>query len=82
MNKFDHEKLDVHEASIEWVVLADEIVSGLPKGRGYLADHLQRAAIVHVCLRLNLLDENRYEQSHTLLDRISAIRTKMVRSRR
>jgi four helix bundle protein len=45
MNGFDHEKLDVYEVAIEWVVLADEIVSDLPRGRGYLADQLQRAAL-------------------------------------
>ena len=44
MKKFNQEKLDVYEVALEWVVLADEIVSGLPKGRGYLTDQLQRAA--------------------------------------
>ena len=44
MNHFDHEKLDVYKAAIEFVIVADEIIGHLPKGRAYLADQLQRAA--------------------------------------
>jgi len=39
----DHEKLDVYQFAIRFVVLADEIVENLPRGRGYLADQLRRA---------------------------------------
>ena len=41
---FDHERLDVYSVAIDWVVLADDVVEQLPRGRGYLADQLQRAA--------------------------------------
>jgi len=41
---FDHEKLDVYKASIEFVILASEIIDHLPRGKSYLADQLQRAA--------------------------------------
>ncbi len=41
--KFDHEKLDVYKASIELVVLIDELIENLPRGRAYLVDQLQRA---------------------------------------
>ena len=44
MNAFDHERLDVYKAAIEWVALANEIVEDLPRGRAYLADQMQRAA--------------------------------------
>ena len=44
MGHFDHERLDVYQAGIEFVAKADEIVEQLPRGRGYLADQLQRAA--------------------------------------
>ena len=45
MNKyFDHEKLDVYRAAIAFVVLVDEMITNLPRGRAYLADQLQRAA--------------------------------------
>jgi len=40
---FDHEKLDVYKAAIEFVVLINSIVENLPRGRAYLADQLQRA---------------------------------------
>ena len=35
---FDHEKLDVYQLAIDFV-------ENLPRGRGYLADQLQRAAL-------------------------------------
>ena len=44
MNAFDHEKHDVYTAAIDFVSLANEVVEQLPRGRGYLADQLQRAA--------------------------------------
>ena len=43
MNYFDHEKLDVYQAAIELVILIDDVIKLLPKGRGHLADQLQRA---------------------------------------
>lgn len=43
MNCFDHEKLDVYQAAIALVVLIDEVVEHLPRGRAYLADQLLRA---------------------------------------
>jgi four helix bundle protein len=42
---FDHEKLDVYRVAIEFVAKANDIVEQLPRGRGYLADQLQRAAL-------------------------------------
>ena len=39
----DHEKLEVYRFAIRFVVLADEIVENLPRGRAYLADQLRRA---------------------------------------
>jgi four helix bundle protein len=41
---FDHEKLDVYKASIEFVILASEVIEHLPRGKSYLADQLQRSA--------------------------------------
>jgi four helix bundle protein len=43
MHNFDHEKLDVYQAAIEFVVLIDKIVEHFPRGRAYLADQLLRA---------------------------------------
>ena len=42
--QFDHEKLDVYGVAIDFVRLAYDVVEGLPRGRGYLADQLHRAA--------------------------------------
>ena len=41
----DHEKLDVYQVAVEFVIVADGIVEHLPRGRGYLSDQLQRAAL-------------------------------------
>jgi four helix bundle protein len=43
MQYFDHEKLDVYQTAIEFVVLIEPIVKQFPKGRAYLIDQLQRA---------------------------------------
>ena len=37
MNGFEHEKLDVYQVAIEFLVVADEIAISLPKGRAYMA---------------------------------------------
>lgn len=37
--------MDVYQIAIEFVVLADEIVEHLPRGRAYLSDQLHRAAL-------------------------------------
>jgi hypothetical protein len=47
MTDFDHEKLDVYVAAIDFVALADEIVEHLPRGRAYLADQLQGSFLSH-----------------------------------
>ena len=44
MKNFDHDRLDVYRAAIDFIGIADEVVERLPRGRGYLADQLQRAA--------------------------------------
>jgi four helix bundle protein len=41
---FEFEKLDVYQASLDFVVHADEIAEKLPRGRSYLRDQLRRAA--------------------------------------
>ena len=44
MRGFDHEKLDVYQAALDFVAVADGLIEGLPRGRAYLADQIQRAA--------------------------------------
>jgi len=44
MQQFDHEKLEVYQAAIRFVVLANDVVEALPRGRGYIGDQLSRAA--------------------------------------
>ena len=42
---FDHEKLDVYQTAIVFLSRANDVAENLPRGRGYLADQLQRAAL-------------------------------------
>jgi len=44
MKAFDHERLEVYQTAIRFVEVANDVVEQLPRGRGYLADQLQRAA--------------------------------------
>ena len=41
---FDHERLDVYQVAIKFVVAANDIVENLPRGRSHLADQHQRAS--------------------------------------
>lgn len=41
----DHEKLTVYQVALEFVILSDEVIKHLPRGRAYLSDQLQRAAL-------------------------------------
>jgi four helix bundle protein len=42
--QFDHEKLDVYNAAVDFVAISHRILSTLPPGHGDLADQLRRAA--------------------------------------
>jgi four helix bundle protein len=64
--QLDHERLDVYDVALEFLVLADGIIEGMPRGRGHLADQFTRASLSIV---LNLaegagkhgrLDKRRY----------------------
>ena len=41
---FSHERLDVYQTALHFVVLADDVASTASRGRSYLADQLRRAA--------------------------------------
>jgi len=43
--QLDHEKLDVYQVALDFVVTASEIIDRLPKGSSYIVDHLQRASL-------------------------------------
>jgi four helix bundle protein len=43
--QLDHERLDVYDLSLEFLVLANGIVEGLPRGRSHLADQFTRASL-------------------------------------
>lgn len=112
MASFDHERLDVYQAAIDFVVLADDLAEQLPRGRGYLADQLQRAstsiplniaegagefspaekarfyriarrsatecaAILDVCRKLALANEERHGAGRELLVRVVSMLVRM-----
>jgi four helix bundle protein len=37
--------LDAYHIAVEFVVLSDAVIENLPRGKGYLSDQLQRAAL-------------------------------------
>lgn len=41
---FDHEKLDVYNLALDFLIEADNMLERLPRGRGHLADQLARAS--------------------------------------
>ena len=64
--QLDHERLDVYDLALEFLVMANGIIEGLPRGRSHLADQFTRASLSIV---LNLaegagkhskLDKRRY----------------------
>jgi len=44
MQYFDHEKLDVYQVTMEFVVSIDKCMEQFPEGRAYLVNQLQRAS--------------------------------------
>lgn len=114
---FDHEKLDVYQLAIDFLARANTVVEQLPRGRGYLADQLQRAAlsivlniaegagrfspadkgvfytrarasvtesaaVLDACLKLNLIDAVATTDNKAVLERLSQMLTKLIKSRR
>ena len=49
----DHERLDVYHLALDFLVLASEIIEGLPRGRSHLSDQFSRASLSFV---LNLAE--------------------------
>ena len=41
----DHERLDVYHLALDFLVLASEIIEGLPRGRSHLSDQFARASL-------------------------------------
>ncbi len=41
----DHEKLDAYHIAVEFVLLSHTIIEHFPRGKAYLSDQLQRAAL-------------------------------------
>ena len=63
---FDHERLDVYQTALDFLVLADSTIEQFPRGRSHLADQLQRAAasivlnIAEGAGKFSKLDKRRY----------------------
>jgi len=50
---FDHERLDVYQLALDFLVYADGLIRKLPRGRAHFADQFGRAALSVV---LNIAD--------------------------
>ncbi len=44
MKNFDFETLDVYQVSIKHIIVTEQVLADLPKGKSYIADQLRRAA--------------------------------------
>lgn len=53
--KFRHEKLDVYQKSIEFLALAFDVISEIPKGYDFLGDQLKKASL---SIPLNIAEGN------------------------
>ena len=42
---FDHERLDVYQLALDFLVYADGVIRKLPRGRAHFSDQLGRAAL-------------------------------------
>lgn len=43
--EFDHERLDVYQASLKFVDIATKLISTFPPGQSHLSDQLKRASV-------------------------------------
>ena len=112
---FDHERLDVYQLGLEFLVLAERLIQALPKGRSHLVDQLTRssisivlnvaegagkfskgdkrryylaargsatesAALLDICVRLELVTEPDHRAGKHMLERIVAMLVKLARS--
>jgi four helix bundle protein len=41
----DHERLDVYQLALDFMVLANSVIESLPRGRSHLADQFTRASM-------------------------------------
>jgi four helix bundle protein len=113
--QLDHERLDVYDLALQFLVLANGIIEGLPRGRSHLADQFTRAslsivlnlaegagkhskldkrryyltargsatesaALLDVCLRLELLDDSGHKTAKAMLVRIVSMLIKLAQS--
>ena len=45
MQLLDHERLDVYQLALDFLVFANGVIEALPRGRGHLADQFTRASM-------------------------------------
>ena len=88
MNEFEHERLDVYQAAIQFLVLADGIAGKLPRGlagadkarfyRMARRSATESAAILDACRALSLTTDDGPQPGRVVLLRIVAMLTAMV----
>jgi four helix bundle protein len=111
----DHERLDVYQLALDFLVFANGVVEALPRGRRHLADQFTRAstsivlnlaegvgkhskpdkrrfyitargsatesaALLDVCLRLQLLDEVAQRAGKEMLVRVVSMLIKLAQA--
>ena len=115
MEQLDHERLDVYRLALDFLVLANGIIEGLPRGHSHLADQFTRAsmsvvlnvsegagklskpdkrrfyltargsatesaALLDVCLRLELIDPAQHKAGKEMVVRIVSMLIRLAQA--
>ena len=87
---FDHERLDVYQAALKFVILNNEVIEHFPRSRSHLTDQLQRASrsillniaegagILAIIQSLRLTRQELQQGDRNLLLRVVSMLSKMV----
>jgi four helix bundle protein len=113
--ELDHERLDVYDLALDFLVMANGLIEALPRGRGHLADQFTRAstsivlnvsegagklskpdkrryyltargsatesaALLDVCLRLELIDPALHKAGKDMIVRIVSMLIRLAQA--
>jgi len=113
--QLDHERLDVYHLALDFLVMANGVIEGLPRGRSHLADQFTRAstsivlnlsegagklskpdkrryyltargsatesaALLDVCLRLELIDQAAHKKGKDAIVRIVSMLIRLAQA--
>jgi hypothetical protein len=75
--QLDHERLDVYDLALEFLVFSNGIIEGYVTARGSATES---AALLDVCQRLKLLDNAAHRSAKGMVVRIVSMLIKLAQS--